>query len=211
MRKLLNSVSLLAVLTVAPIGVASANDKLDQLSKSEDNWVMPGKNYHSDNYSTLTQINTSNVKDLKVAWTFSTGLLNGHEGAPLVVDGMMYIHTSFPNNIFALDLDDPTRILWQYKPKQNAAARAVACCDLVNRGLAYWPGDSKIPPLILKTQLDGHIVALNAKTGELLWKMENSDYKVGSDADHRSLCREGQGSRRLLRRRARRARLCDRL
>ena len=180
MRKLLNSVSLLAVLTVAPIGVASANDKLDQLSKSEDNWVMPGKNYHSDNYSTLTQINTDNVKNLKVAWTFSTGLLNGHEGAPLVVDGKMYIHTSFPNNTFALDLDDPTRILWQDKPKQNAAARAVACCDLVNRGLAYWPGDAKTPPLILKTLLDGHIEALNAKTGELLWKIENSDYKVGS-------------------------------
>jgi methanol dehydrogenase (cytochrome c) subunit 1 len=180
MRKLLNSVSLLAVLTLAPVGLASANEKLEQLSQSEDNWVMPGKNYHSNNYSTLTQINAENVKRLKPAWTFSTGVLNGHEGAPLVVDGKMYIHTSFPNNTFALDLDDPTRILWQDKPKQNAAARAVACCDLVNRGLAYWPGDPSTPPLILKTLLDGHIEALNAKTGELVWKVENSDYKVGS-------------------------------
>ncbi|HEY8259625.1 MAG TPA: PQQ-dependent dehydrogenase, methanol/ethanol family, partial [Methylosinus sp.] len=67
MRKLLNSVSLLAVLTLAPVGLASANEKLDQLSKSEDNWVMPGKNYHSNNYSTLTQVNAENVKRLKPA------------------------------------------------------------------------------------------------------------------------------------------------
>ena len=92
----------------------------------------------------------------------------------------MYVHTSFPNNTFALDLDDPTRILWQHKPKQNAAARAVACCDIVNRGLAYWPGDGKAPALIVKTLLDGHVVALNAETGEEYWKIENSDFKVGS-------------------------------
>jgi methanol dehydrogenase (cytochrome c) subunit 1 len=161
-------------------GLANANDRLDQMSQSDENWVMPGKDYKSDNYSKANQINTENVKNLKPAWTFSTGLLNGHEGAPLVVNGTMYIHTSFPNSTFALDLKDPTRILWQDKPKQNPAARAVACCDIVNRGLAYWPGDDKTPPLILKTLLDGHIEALNAKTGELLWKMENSDIKVGS-------------------------------
>ncbi|UFZ02677.1 methanol/ethanol family PQQ-dependent dehydrogenase [Bradyrhizobium ontarionense] len=172
--------ALLAMGSLGGAGLASANDKLDQLSQSDENWIMPGKDYNSDNYSKATQINTENVKNLKPAWTFSTGLLNGHEGAPLVVNGTMYVHTSFPNNTFALDLKDPTRILWQDKPKQNPAARAVACCDIVNRGLAYWPGDAKTPPLILKTLLDGHIEALNAKTGELLWKMENSDIKVGS-------------------------------
>ncbi|HXW71162.1 MAG TPA: methanol/ethanol family PQQ-dependent dehydrogenase [Methylocella sp.] len=183
MKKLLNSVSLLAMLAVAPIsfsGAASANDELDRLSKSEENWVIPGKNYHSNNYSTLTQINTTNVKELRPAWTFSTGVLNGHEGAPIVVNDKIYIHTSFPNNTFALSLDDPTRILWQDKPKQNPAARAVACCDLVNRGLAYWPGNGITPPLILKTLLDGHVEALNANTGELVWKVENSDFHVGS-------------------------------
>jgi len=183
MKKLLSSVSLLAVLAVAPIGLsvpAGANDELDRLSKSEENWVMPGKNYHSNNYSTLTQVTADNVKELRPAWSFSTGVLNGHEGAPLVVDGKMYIHTSFPNYTFALNLDDPTRILWQDKPKQNPAARAVACCDLVNRGLAYWPGNGITPPLILKTLLDGHVVALNANTGETVWKVENSDFHVGS-------------------------------
>lgn len=159
---------------------ASANDKLVELSKSEQNWIMTGKNYHANNYSPNTQINTENVKQLRQAWSFSTGLLHGHEGTPLVVDGLMYVHTSFPNNTFALDLNDPGRIVWQHKPKQDPAARSVACCDLVNRGLAYWPGDDDAPPLILKTQLDGHVVALDAKTGEERWKVENSDIKVGS-------------------------------
>ena len=183
MIRLRNSVSALAIMALAPVamaGVAQANDKLIEKSKSDENWVMPGKNYDSNNYSDLTQINKSNVKQLKPAWTFSTGLLNGHEGAPLVVDGVMYIHTSFPNNTFALGLDDPGKILWQDKPKQNPAARSVACCDLVNRGLAYWPGDGKTPALILKTQLDGNVAALNAQTGETVWKVENSDIKVGS-------------------------------
>uniref|UniRef100_P15279 Methanol dehydrogenase [cytochrome c] subunit 1 n=1 Tax=Methylobacterium organophilum TaxID=410 RepID=DHM1_METOR len=183
MSRFVTSVSALAMLALAPAALSSvayANDKLVELSKSDDNWVMPGKNYDSNNYSELKQVNKSNVKQLRPAWTFSTGLLNGHEGAPLVVDGKMYVHTSFPNNTFALDLDDPGHILWQDKPKQNPAARAVACCDLVNRGLAYWPGDGKTPALILKTQLDRHVVALNAETGETVWKVENSDIKVGS-------------------------------
>lgn len=183
MHKLLQTASFAALVATASFGyanVAQANDKLIDLSKSDENWVMPGKDYTSDNYSKATQINADNVKQLRPAWTFSTGLLHGHEGAPLVVNGMMYIHGSFPDPTFALNLDDPTRIVWQDKPKQNPAARAVACCDVVNRGLAYWPGDDKTPALILKTLLDGHIEALNAKTGKVVWKMENSDIKVGS-------------------------------
>lgn len=172
-------IALSAALNVGTVTSVAANDKLVELSKSNENWVMPGKNYSSQNYSTSTQVNAGNVKNLKAAWSFSTGLLHGHEGTPLVVGGIMYVHTSFPNNTFALDLNDPGHILWQHKPKQDPAARAVACCDLVNRGLAYWPGDGKVPALIIKTQLDGHLVALNAKTGEEFWKVENGDIKVG--------------------------------
>jgi methanol dehydrogenase (cytochrome c) subunit 1 len=179
MKKQLVMGLLATVSIVAMSAGAVANDKLHELSKSNENWVMPGKNYSSQNYVTSTQINAENVKDLRAAWSFSTGLLHGHEGTPLVVDGVMYVHTSFPNNTFALDLKDPGRIIWQHKPKQDPAARSVACCDLVNRGLAYWPGDDKTPPLIVKTQLDGHLVTLNAKTGEEYWKVENGDIKVG--------------------------------
>lgn len=165
---------------IGAITPALANEKLVQLSESDQNWVMPGKNYNSDNFSKLNQINSDNVKQLRAAWSFSTGVLNGHEGAPLVVDGKMYVHGAFPNSTFALDLKDPSRILWQHKPKQDPVARSVACCDIVNRGLAYWPGDGRVPPLILKTQLDGHVVALDANSGEEYWKIENSDIRVGS-------------------------------
>jgi methanol dehydrogenase (cytochrome c) subunit 1 len=157
-----------------------ANKDLDILSKQNTNWVMQTKDYSATHYSEMYDINVTNVKNLKVAWSFSTGVLNGHEGGPLVVDGIMYVHTPYPNNIFALDLKEPDKIIWQYKPKQNPAARAVACCDVVNRGLAYAPAGDGYPATIFLNQLDGHIVALNAKTGDLLWKMENSDIAMGS-------------------------------
>jgi len=159
---------------------AQANKALDRLSKEDTNWAMQTKDYGATHFSEMTQINAHNVQHLQPVWSFSTGVLNGHEGGPLVIDGIMYVHTPFPNNIFAIDLDQPDKILWEYKPKQNPAARAVACCDVVNRGLAYAPAGDGYPATIFQNQLDGHIVALNAKTGELLWKMENSDIAMGS-------------------------------
>jgi methanol dehydrogenase (cytochrome c) subunit 1 len=159
---------------------AHANKDLARLSEDDTNWVMQTKDYKASHFSKMTQINSHNVHHLQPVWSFSTGVLNGHEGGPLVIDGVMYVHTPYPNNVFAIDLDDPDKILWQYKPKQNPAARAVACCDVVNRGLAYAPAGTDYPATIFLNQLDGHIVALNAKTGELLWKMENSDIAMGS-------------------------------
>jgi len=171
---------LLAAGALVTAGGAMANAELDKLSKDDKNWVMQTKDYASTHFSKMTQINADNVKDLKVAWTFSTGTLHGHEGAPLVVDGIMYVHTPFPNNVYALDLNDTRKILWQYKPKQNPAARAVACCDVVNRGVAYAPAGEHGRAKIILNQLDGHVVALDAKTGEEIWKMENSDIAMGS-------------------------------
>lgn len=183
MNRLLASASigvLTAFLPLAGASVASANDLLVELSERNDHWVMPGKNYDANNYSPLDAINRENVSTLRPAWSFSTGVLHGHEGTPLVVEDVMYVHAPFPNSTFALDLNEPGKILWHHRPQQDAAARAVACCDVVNRGLAYWPGDEERDPLIFKTQLDGHIVAMDAETGETAWMMENSDIRVGS-------------------------------
>ncbi|RWY41508.1 PQQ-dependent dehydrogenase, methanol/ethanol family [Falsigemmobacter intermedius] len=159
---------------------ALANDKLVELAKDPANWVMTGRDYNAQNYSTMTEINKETVKRLRPAWSFSTGVLHGHEGTPLVVGDKMFIHSPFPNTTFALDLKDPGRIIWQNKPKQNPTARTVACCDVVNRGLAYWPGDDERGALVFRTQLDGHIVAMDAETGETVWMMENADIKVGA-------------------------------
>jgi lanthanide-dependent methanol dehydrogenase len=136
-------------------------------------WVMPAKTYNNQRYSTLRQINAGNVDKLQVAWTFSTGVLRGHEGAPLVVGDVMYFSTPFPNTVYALDLNHDGRILWKYEPKQDPNVIPVMCCDTVNRGVAYADGK------IFLHQADDKLVALDAKTGKLVWSAKNGDPKKG--------------------------------
>src|SRR6201993_2229930 len=95
---------------------ANANDQLIQLSKDPNQWVLPSGDYANTRYSPLNQINKDNVKNLRPVWTFSTGVLRGHEGGPLVIGDVMYISTPFPNDVFALDLNNNGRILWKYEP-----------------------------------------------------------------------------------------------
>jgi len=171
------SVSVACVLVLVLIAWgAYANQELIQLQTDDKQWVMPGKDYSATRFSTLNQITRDNVKNLRPAWTFSTGTLRGHEGAPLVIGDTMYVHTSFPNNVYALDLKGPDvgQIKWKYLPKQDPSVQAVACCDNVNRGLSYADGK------VFLNQLDGTLVALDAKTGKEAWKAENADPKVGA-------------------------------
>ena len=103
------------------LGVVSANDEVMRIADNPANWAMWGRTYDGQRYSPLAQINTDNVGDLQVAWTFSTGVLRGHEGGPLVIGDTMYIHTPFPNNVFSINLVDQS-INWSYVPKQDGAA-----------------------------------------------------------------------------------------
>jgi alcohol dehydrogenase (cytochrome c) len=75
-----------------------------RLQSDDNQWIMPAKNYASTRYSGLDQINTANVTQLQPAWAFSTGVLRGHEAAPLVINHTMYIVTPYPNILYALDL-----------------------------------------------------------------------------------------------------------
>ena len=134
---------------------------------------MPRLNDAATAYSTLKQINTRNVGKLQVAWTFSTGVLRGHEGAPLVIGNMMYVHTPFPNIVYALDLDHDAKIVWKYEPKQDPAVIPIMCCDTVNRGLSF--GDGKV----FLHQADTTLVALNAKTGKVAWSVKDGDTAKG--------------------------------
>ncbi|HEY6224234.1 MAG TPA: methanol/ethanol family PQQ-dependent dehydrogenase [Gemmatimonadales bacterium] len=139
-------------------------------------WTMTGRTYDLQRYSPLTQITAANVKNLRAAWSFSTGTLRGHEGNPLVINNVMYVHTSFPNKVYALDLTKPgAPIIWQFTPEQPAEAIPIACCDLVNRGLAYHSSGKLFIEL-----LAGDLLALDAKTGKQLWRVPNADYKQGS-------------------------------
>jgi alcohol dehydrogenase (cytochrome c) len=170
MRKSALTGALLAAVVVSP---AMANKDVIKQTSNADQWVLQTGDYTNQRYSKLDQINAGNVKDLKVAWTFSTGVLRGHEGSPLVIGDTMYLHTPFPNNVFALDLNEPGRILWKYEPKQDPSVIPVMCCDTVNRGLAYADGK------IFLHQADTTVVALDGKTGKEIWKVKNGDPKRG--------------------------------
>src|ERR1700730_10462254 len=98
----LSTLGAFAALTAG--GAAYANDELIRMSQNPNDWVMPAGTYDAQRYSQLKQINTGNVGKLQVAWSFSTGVLRGHEGAPLVIGDVMYVHAPFPNTVFALDL-----------------------------------------------------------------------------------------------------------
>ncbi|MBA3507186.1 MAG: methanol/ethanol family PQQ-dependent dehydrogenase, partial [Betaproteobacteria bacterium] len=150
-----------------------ANADVEKLIADPKNWAMQAGDMYNQRYSKLTQINAKNVGKMQVAWMFSTGVLRGHEGSPLVVNGMMYVHTPFPNKVFALDLDTQ-KIKWRYEPKQDAAVIPQMCCDTVYRGVAY--AENKI----FLQQADSMLVALDAGTGKVLWSVKNGDPKTGA-------------------------------
>nr|WP_271201981.1 lanthanide-dependent methanol dehydrogenase XoxF5 [Methylopila turkensis] len=152
---------------------AMANDSVTTILKDPKQWGIQTGDYANTRYSKLDQITAKNVDKLQVAWTFSTGVLRGHEGGPLVIGDVMYVHTPFPNNVFALDLNQDGRIIWKYEPKQDPSVIPVMCCDTVHRGLAYADG------LILLHQADTTLVALDAKTGQKKWSVVNGDPKKG--------------------------------
>src|SRR6202171_590937 len=154
-------------------GIAAANADLEKLIADPKNHAMQAGDMYNQRYSTLTQVNAQNVGKMQVAWMFSTGVLRGHEGSPLVVGNTMYLHTPFPNKVFAMDLETQ-KIKWRYEPKQDTAVIPQMCCDTVYRGLAY--AENKI----FLQQADSTLVALDAGTGKVVWSVKNGDPKVGA-------------------------------
>jgi PQQ-dependent dehydrogenase (methanol/ethanol family) len=154
---------------------AVAQDQLVDMTKDPNQWVMTGRTYDLQRYSPLTQITAANVKNLHAAWSFSTGTLRGHEGNPLVIGSIMYVHSSFPNKVYALDLTKPgAPQIWQYTPEQDANVIPIACCDVVNRGLAYHPSGKLYIEL-----LQGDLLALDAKTGKKIFQVKSADFHKG--------------------------------
>ncbi len=154
-------------------GLAAANSDVEKLISNPANWAMQAGDMFNQRYSKLNQINTRNVGKMQVAWTFSTGVLRGHEGSPLVIGDTMYIHTPFPNKVFAMDLNSQ-KLKWIYEPKQDPAVIPQMCCDTVYRGLAYAEGK------VFLQQADSMLVALNAKDGSVVWSVKNGDPSLGA-------------------------------
>src|SRR5271156_1233704 len=169
--------SCLAATICTPLAIVStaalASGPLDTMSQDANQWVMPLGDYHGIRHSKLNQITADNASKLTVAWTMSTGTLRGQEGQPLVISDMLYFESSYPNFIYAVALNNVGRIAWKFAPEQDKFAPSVACCDVVNRGLAYADGK------ILATTLDTHVYALDAKSGQVLWTAQNGDPEQG--------------------------------
>jgi lanthanide-dependent methanol dehydrogenase len=144
------------------------------MAPDDGQWVRATKDYANTRYSALDQINSGNVANLRVAWTFNTGVPKGQEAAPIVADNTMFIAAPWPNKLFALDLTKPGAPLkWIFKPNPSPAAQGEACCDLVNRGAVFDSGK------VLYNTLDGYTIALNAADGKLLWRTHLADITKG--------------------------------
>jgi PQQ-dependent dehydrogenase (methanol/ethanol family) len=142
--------------------------------RSDAEWSMPAKDYSSTRYSSLAQITPSNATRLRPVWTFSTGVLAGHEGQPLVVNDTMYVVTPWPNVLYAFDLTkEGYPLKWKYRPAVSPNAIGVSCCDVVNRGAFFADGK------IVYNLLDGHTVAVDAATGRELWVAKIADVANG--------------------------------
>ncbi len=140
--------------------VGSVDDKhLLNAAGNNANWLMYGRTYDAQRYSPLDQINKKNVKRLIPAWTFQTGVLDGFECSPLIIDGIMYITTPW-NHVYAVDCKTGSQI-WHYQ--KSLPENLALCCDAVNRGLAAY-GDR-----LYMCTLDAHLVCLDRNTGEEVW------------------------------------------
>jgi len=141
-------------------------------------WSLPGRDYALTRYSPLDQIGAANVAQLRPVWSFSTGALHAHEGNPLVIGSTLFVHTPYPNAVFALDLAQPgAPIKWRYASPipRNAPVPPTGCCDVGSRGLGYHPSGKLYVPL-----LGGELAALDAETGRELWRVRHADSRAGA-------------------------------
>jgi quinohemoprotein ethanol dehydrogenase len=143
---------------------------IEPLFAQELDWPYYGADLYNTRYANIDQINPSNVSQLKPAWTFHTGVLpSAHprltlEMTPLVVNGVMYIPSGI-DDVFAVNPATGAQI-WHYDPSADMPVLSTLsiCCGLDNRGVAYGDG------MIFDARLDSKLVALNAKTGAVVWK-----------------------------------------
>jgi alcohol dehydrogenase (cytochrome c) len=164
--------ALLLCLSSLKANVATAESFYDRLlhAKNEpQNWLTYSGGYSGWRFSPLQEITAGNVSSLAVAWIFQTGAVGKFETTPLVIDGIMYV-TAQNNLAFALDARTG-RPLWRYQ--RRLPEKVSVCCGQVNHGFAASEGK------VFMATLDAHLVALDAKTGNVIWDVEAEDYRHG--------------------------------
>jgi len=134
-------------------------------------WLQYRRTNDGQGFSPLKQITPANVKSMEPIWSFSTGLTKGHEVVPIEHDGVLVVSASF-NVFFGLDARSG-KFLWKYERDLPDKALSVVCCDVVNKGGVFY-GDN-----VFFGTIDAHVIALNAKTGQLVWDTKAADYAEG--------------------------------
>ena len=167
----------LVLLTAAALDAQVTFDRLLHADKEPQNWLSYSGTTLSQRYSTLTQINTGNVKDLTMQWAFQARSTEKFESTPLVVDGVMYL-TQAPNDVVALDAATG-EVKWLYSYPVSRDARP--CCGRVNRGVAI------LGNTLYMATIDAHLVALDARDGKVLWDIEVAKATAGYAMTHAPL------------------------
>ena len=138
--------------------------RLNGANAETANWLSYGRTYDEQRYSPLDKINDQTVGQLKLAWFHDLDTARGQEATPLAVDGVIYISTAWSK---VLAFDGATgKLLWSYDPKVTGGTGVHACCDVVNRGVAFWKGK------VYVGALDGRLIALDAKDGHVVWSAD---------------------------------------
>ena len=150
-------------------GAAVDGPRLLAADAEPGTWMAAGRTYSEQRYSPLTGINKANVAKLGLAWYGDIDTERGQESTPVVVDGVLYITTAW-SMVKAYDAASGKK-LWEYDPKIDRATGQVACCDVVNRGVAAWKGK------IYLGALDGRLIALDGKTGKPAWEIQTTEPK----------------------------------
>ena len=152
-----------------PKDINVSQGALDKADGDSSNWIHSNMSYNNSRYYPADQINTGNVKKLKPAFVFQTEVLESMETSPIIVDGIMFLTTSY-NHVYAVDATTGEEF-WHYKHKMGPVA--TYCCGPNNRGVAIYGGTLYMGTLYAK------LVALDAKTGKLLWEAQVGDPEKG--------------------------------
>ena len=173
-RRLLAGTAALLIVLVGLVSAQQAPAPVDDeaLAKPDarnQDWLSYGRDYYEQRFSPLDQINDANAAKLGLAWSFETATERGLEATPLVIDGVMYTTGSW-SVTYAIDAKTGQQ-LWKYDPEVHRKYDALACCDVVNRGAAFYKGR------VYVGVLDGRLVAIDAKSGKPAWSVTTVDQK----------------------------------
>ncbi|MDR6511580.1 PQQ-dependent dehydrogenase (methanol/ethanol family) [Novosphingobium capsulatum] len=137
-----------------------------RIAADEANWVTTGRTYDEQRFSPLSQINDSNASQLGLAWYADLDMSRGEEATPLVVNGVLYVSTAW-SLVKAFDATNG-KLLWTFDPAVPRSQLVNACCDAVNRGVAWWRGRLYVGTL------DGRLIAIDARTGKQAWSVQTT-------------------------------------